>query len=106
MLRKFAAALLATTLIAGPALAAQPAAISGASPATQAAPAVKAADKNADKTADKNADKTVKTTKSAAHLVKHRKHVVRGKAGVMHQARHVKPANSHQASLAKTAKRS
>ena len=102
MLRKFAAALLATTLIAGPAFAAQPAAISGASPATQATPAVKAADKNADKTADK----TVKTTKSAAHLVKHRKHVVRGKAGVMHQARHVKPANSHQASLAKTAKRS
>ena len=103
MLRKFAAALLATTLIAGPAFAAQPAAIAGASPATQAAPAAKAADKNAAKTADK----TVKTTKTATHLVKHsRKHVVRGKAGAMHQARHVKPANSHQASLAKTAKRS
>ena len=39
MLRKFAAALLATTLIAGPAFAAQSSGTAGSAPATQAAPA-------------------------------------------------------------------
>jgi hypothetical protein len=89
MLRKFAVALVATTLIAGSAFAAQPTETSGAAPAaTQTAPAVK-------------------TTKIVAPTTRHvRKHVARGKVGTMHQARHVKSTKTHQASLAKSAKHS
>lgn len=89
MLRKFAVALVATTLIAGSAFAAQPSETSGAAPAaTQAAPAAK-------------------TTKIVAHTTKHvRKHVARRKAGNIHQARHVKSTKAHQASVAKSAKHS
>jgi hypothetical protein len=85
MLTKFAVALVATTLIAGSAFAAQPSGTSGAAPAaTQAAPAAK-------------------TTKIVAHTTKH---VARRKAGNIHQARHVKSSKTHQASIAKSAKHS
>jgi hypothetical protein len=89
MLRKFAVALVATTLIAGSAFAAQPSETSGTAPATtHAAPAVK-------------------TTKIVAHTSKHvRKHVARRKSGNIHQARHVKSSKTHQASVAKSAKHS
>jgi hypothetical protein len=89
MLRKFAVALVATTLIAGSAFAAQPSGTSGAAPAaTPAAPAAK-------------------TTKLVAYTTKHvRKHVARRKAGNIHQARHVKSSKTHQASVAKSAKHS
>jgi hypothetical protein len=89
MFRKFAVALVASTLIAGSAFAAQPSEMSGAAPATtQTAPAVK-------------------TTKVVAHTTKHvRKHVARRNAGNIHQARHVKPTRTHQASVAKSAKHS
>jgi len=89
MLRKFAVALVATTLIAGSAFAAQPSATSGTAPAaTHVAPAVK-------------------TTKIVAHTTKHvRKHAARRKTGTMHQARHVKSTKTHQASVAKSAKHS
>jgi hypothetical protein len=89
MLRKFAVALVATTLIAGSAFAAQPSETTGATPAaTQAAPAAK-------------------TAKIVAHTTKHvRKHVARRKAGNILQARHVKSSKTHQASVAKSAKHS
>ena len=89
MLRKFAVALVATTLIAGSAFAAQPSETSGAAPAaTQAVPAVK-------------------TTKIVAPTTKHvRKHVAHRKAANVQQARHVKSTKTHQASVAKSAKHS
>jgi hypothetical protein len=89
MLRKFAVALVATTLIAGSAFAAQPSETTGAAPATtQAAPAVK-------------------TTKVVAHTAKHvRKHVAHRKGGNIRQARHMKSTKTHQASVAKSAKHS
>src|ERR1700676_786480 len=93
MLRNFTAALLATTLIAGPALAAQSTGTAGSTPATQAAPAA-----HGKQTA------AVKPATSVKPMVKHaakhsRKHLVRGKSGTMHQARHIKPAKTHQAKV-------
>ena len=89
MLRKLAAALIATTMIAAPAFAQnydtpKPAAQSQAAPAATTAPT--------------KATKTVKHTKK-------QKHSARGNAA-MHQARHAKPAKSHQASFGKTVNKS
>jgi hypothetical protein len=71
MLRKFAAALLATALIAGPALAAPPAGSAG-SPATVSTSVNKPAVKH-------------------AKMVKHfRRHIVRHKVGKIKMARHFK----------------
>jgi hypothetical protein len=87
MLRKFAAALLASTLVAGTAFAAEP---SGNAGATAAAPAGATASVKAD------AAKTVKTVKHAHKSA--RKHFARGKVG-MKQAHHVKAGKTHQAKL-------
>jgi hypothetical protein len=88
MLKTIAAALLATTLVAGTALAAEPATTSAA-PATQTAPAPAA------KTAQ-----AVKPTKPVKHAHKSvRKHVV--KAGKTHQAKLSK--KTHQAKVSKQA---
>jgi hypothetical protein len=106
MLRKFAAALIATTLIAGPVFAAQSTGTAGTAPATApvSAPATTPS-------APASAAATVKTTKTVHHTVKHaRKHLARGKNGIktgsksgtMHLARHVKPAKTHQANTGKT----
>ena len=100
MLTKFAAALLATSLIAGSAIAAQPfgmAASSGAAPAVQTqTPATPAA-------------KTVKPANSVKHAARHRnharKHLARtGRA--VHHARHANPAKTHQVGMTKNTKRS
>jgi hypothetical protein len=105
MLTKFAAALLATSLIAGSALAAQPTpASNGAAPAVQSqtpsTPAAKATTKSTTKA----------TTKAVKHTARHRnhvrKHVARSKGHVVHHARHAKPAKTHQAGMSKSAKRS
>jgi hypothetical protein len=94
MLRNFAAALLATTLIAGPAFAAQSSDTAGA---THAAPA-------ASVTAAKTSE-TAKPVKVVKHVTKHtRKHVAHRTVGTMHQARQIKPAKTHQASIAKPVK--
>jgi hypothetical protein len=98
MLRKFAAALLATSLIAGSAIAAQPsgntAPNTGSTPAAQTqVPATPAATMN-------KAGKTVKHT--ARHRSHVRKHVARGRNHVVHHARHAKPAKTHQAGVAKS----
>jgi hypothetical protein len=99
MLTKFAAALLATSLIAGPALAAQP---SGTPASNGAAPAVQT---QTPSTA--NATKPAKTVKHAARRRNHvRKHVARSKGHVVHHARHAKPAKTHQAGMSKGSKRS
>jgi len=77
MLRKFAAAMLATALIAGPALAASPAGNVGSTPATVTAPA------------STNVIKPV--TKPAIKMVKHsRRHVVRHRVGKIKVAHHFK----------------
>jgi hypothetical protein len=106
MLRKFAAGLIATALIAGPAFA-QTSTPSGSAPATQTAPA-KAATAPANTMAAPavtktkqaaNPSKTVKHAKLHKKTVKHvasRSHV---KSGKMHQARHVKSVKTHQAKI-------
>ena len=88
MLRKFAAALIATTLVAGAAFAAEPSGTAGTMPAAATAN-VKAA--------------TAMPTKTVKHAQKNaRKHLARGKTGTMHQARHVNSAKTHQAAIAKS----
>jgi hypothetical protein len=97
MLRNFAAALLATTLIAGPAFAAQSTDTAGSTPATQAAPAAS--------TTNAKQSVATKPAKLVKHTAKHaRKHFAHRKTGAMHQARHVAPAKAHQASVVKSAK--
>jgi hypothetical protein len=100
MLTKFAAALLATTLVAGSAIAAQPsgAVVSPNTPATQMhSPSMPAA----------SANKAGKTLKHAArHRSHRRKHLARSKSGGLHQARHAKPAAAHQARVGKSANKS
>jgi hypothetical protein len=100
MLRKFAAVLLATTLIAGPAFAAQPSGNAGATPAAPAATAPAPAG-----AATKTVSTPVKPIKTVKHVRKHaRKHVVRGKTHTMKQARHLKPAKTHQSRVSHKAK--
>lgn len=96
MLRNFAIALVATTLIAGPVFAAQSSDTAGstsakpAAAATQTAPAV-------------NAKQPAKLAVKGTHV---RKRVAHGKNGPMHQARHIKPVKTHQANVNAAAKRS
>jgi len=101
MLTKFAAALLATSLIAGSAIAAQS---SGTPAANAAAPAVQT------QTPSMPAAKTAKPGKTVKHTARHRnhvrKHVARSKGHAVHHARHVKPITTHQAGMNKGAKRS
>ncbi|MGO8922067.1 MAG: hypothetical protein ACLQF4_03910 [Xanthobacteraceae bacterium] len=101
MLTKFAAALLATSLIAGSAIAAQP---SGMPASNGAAPAVQT------KTPPTPAANTVKPAKTVKHAARHRnhvrKHIARSKGHVEHHARHAKPAKTHQAGMTKSSKRS
>lgn len=99
MLTKFAAALLATSLIAGSAIAAQPsgmAASNGAAPALQT-PATAAV-------------KTVKPAKTVKHAARHRnhvrKHLARSKDRAVHHARHANPAKTHQVGMTKNTRRS
>jgi hypothetical protein len=99
MLTRFALALLATSLIAGSAIAAQPsgtAASNGTAAAVQTQPSSAPA-----------ATKAGKTVKHASRPRNHvRKHMARGKGHVVHQARHTKPTNgsiTHQARLNKNA---
>jgi uncharacterized protein YdeI (BOF family) len=89
MLRKFAAALIASSLLAAPAFAAQSSGSAGATPAAPAAQTQQPA----------NPTKTIKHARRHIH-----KHVVRTKSGTMHQARHGKLVKAHQASVAKPAK--
>jgi hypothetical protein len=114
MLSKFAAGLLATALIAGPAFAqtSNTGATSGSTPSatsstTQNAPAkavtapanTMSAPAATDAKQSTNPAKTEKHSKLHKKTVKHiasRSHV---KSGKMHQARHVKPVKSHQAKL-------
>jgi hypothetical protein len=101
MLRKFAAALLATALIAGPALAQTSTQAPGNAGST-AAPAAAAASTTGAKVQTKAAS-TVKSTKTASHIRKHvRKHLARGKTTTMKQARHVKSTKTHQIRAAKS----
>ncbi len=101
MLTKFAAALLATSLIAGSAIAAQPLGVPASNAAalalqtqTPATPSVK----------------TVKPAKSVKHAGRHRnhvrKHVARAKGHVVHHARNARPAKTHQVGMTKSTKRS
>jgi hypothetical protein len=105
MLRKFAAGLIATALIAGPAFAQT--STPAAAPVTQTAPA-KAATAPATTMAAPAVTKT-KVTANPSKAVKHAKlhkktvrHVASRshmKSGKMHQARHVKSVKTHQAKI-------
>ena len=98
MLRKFAAALVASALIAGPAFAqSNPAPAAGVPPAAQTTP-------NTSPTPHTAAKPSMKSGKSAKHTMKHvRKHTARSKAGAAtHQARHVKTGKTRHAGVAKT----
>ncbi|HEY4737406.1 MAG TPA: hypothetical protein VIH63_08435 [Xanthobacteraceae bacterium] len=98
MLTKFAAALLATSLIAGSAIAAQP---SGMPASNGAAPAVQT------QTPSTQAVKPGKTVKHTARHRNHvRKHIARSRGHVEHHARHAKPGKTHQAGMTKSVKRS
>jgi hypothetical protein len=82
MLRKFAAAMLATALIAGPALAASPAGNVGSTPSTVTAPAA------------------TSVAKPATKMVQHfRRHIVRHKVGKIKVA-HFKSAKAPRHHLA------
>jgi len=121
MLRKFAAGLIATALIAGPAFAqtsttsgSAPAATPSTAPVTQTAPA-KAAIAPANKMAapvvtdakpTANPSKTVKHAKLHKKTVKHAARQSHIKSGKMHQSRHVKSVKTHQAITGTSAKRS
>ena len=96
MLRNFAVALVATTLIAGPALAAQSSGTAGSTSATPAAPVTQTAPAT-------NAKQLAKQAVKQTHV---RKHLAHGKNSSMRQARHVKPAKTHQANVSAAAKRS
>jgi hypothetical protein len=96
MLRNFTAALLATTLIACPAFAAQPSGSTGSPPATAAGP-------NAQTTAKQtNTTMPVKTVKHARTHARH--HVARGKVGPMKLAKHFKATKTHRGHVAHIAK--
>lgn len=101
MLTKFAAALVATSLIASSAFAAQSSGNSGSMPAAQTSQTA-----NPSKTAT-----THKVVKVAKHRSAHaRKHLAsgkeRGKSRMERHARHTTPAKTHQVRVAKTAKHS
>jgi hypothetical protein len=101
MLTKFAAALLATSLIASSALAAQSSGNSGSMPAARTTQTAKPG----------KSGTTHRAIKVAKHRSTHaRKHLAsgkdRGKSRVQHHARHTTPAKTHQAGVAKTAKHS
>jgi hypothetical protein len=95
MLRNFAAVLLATTLIAGPAFAAQSSGGAGATPA-----AVPSASQSVTKQAHRTKpSKMVKRVRAHAH-----KHFARGKVGKMTLARHFKSTKTHRGHVAHIAK--
>jgi delta-aminolevulinic acid dehydratase/porphobilinogen synthase len=96
MLRNFAIALVATTLIAGPVFAAQSSDTAGSTAAKPAAPVTQA-------TPAANARQPAKEAVKQTHV---RKHVAHGKNGPRHQARHIKPVKTHQANVNTAAKRS
>jgi hypothetical protein len=96
MLRTFAAALIATTLVAGTAFAADSGMAGSAT--TQAAPAAS--------TTSVKADQTAKPAKSVKHVRKNtRNHVTRVRSGQM-RAYHVKGREVHQANGSAPAKHS
>jgi hypothetical protein len=102
MLTKFAAALIATSLVAGSAFAAQPSGNSGATPAAQTTQTASHVETKATKTATTH--KAVKTAKNrSAHA---RKHLASGNSRMVHHARHIAPAKTHQAGIGKSAKHS
>ncbi len=108
MLKKFAAALIATTLVAGPAFA-QSNGNSGTMPSAPSAQTVPASPTASMPAAKPTVKTTVKTAKTVKHATKHaRKHAARStkKGAAIHQARHAKPAKAHQAGIATAAKRS
>jgi hypothetical protein len=86
MLRNFAAALLATVLIAGPALAAQPSSGAGSMPAAAATPQTANA-----QTHQAKPSKSVKRMHTQV-----RKHVARAKAGTVKLSRHFETRTIHR----------
>jgi hypothetical protein len=97
MLRKFAGALIATALIAGPAFAATSADNSAVKPVTAAAHHHAIA-KHAKLTKHAKSAKHTKTVHARKHA---HKHVAHGKLHHVKQARHLKPATAPKATTSK-----
>src|SRR5579862_2681395 len=93
MLRNFTAALIATALVAGPALAAQPSKDAGAAPAAPAAPA---------NVKGQNAIKQTEVRKPVKHARNHVRHA--RTYGRHHVAQHVTHATKHLAKPGKVTK--
>jgi hypothetical protein len=115
MLRNFATALVATALIAGPALAQTSGSTSGSAPVTapakQTAPVNAAPANTASAPAASNAQQSAKPGKTVKHAKIHKKTVRHstgrsGKSSKMHQARHIKSTKTHQVNTGRAAKRS
>jgi hypothetical protein len=104
MLRNFTAALIATALVAGPALAAQPSSNAGAAPAAPAAaPAAPATIKGQNAIKQADARKPVKTVKHAR--IQARTHVRHVRTyGRHHVAQHVAHVTKHLAKPGKVTK--
>jgi hypothetical protein len=97
MLRNFTAALIATALIAGPALAAQPSSNAGAAPAAVSAAPADTKGQAVPKATD--ARKPVKTVKHARNHVRHARSY-----GRHHAAQHVAHVTKHLAKPGKVTK--
>ena len=101
MLRNFTAALIATALVAGPALAAQPSSNAGAAPAAPAvaAPAAPANIKGQNAIKQTDVRKSVKTVKHGRTHVRHARTY-----GRHHVAQHVAHVTKHLAKPGKVTK--
>ena len=97
MLRNFTAALIATALVAGPALAAQPSSNAGAAPVAPAAAPADIKGQNAIKQTD--VSKPVKTVKHARIHMRHARTY-----GRQHVAQHVTHVTKHIAKPGKVTK--
>ncbi len=87
MLRNFFAALIATALVAGPALAANPSSNAGAAPAVAAAPATPANIKGQNTIKQTDVRKPVKTVKHARNHVRQAR--IYGRHHVVHVTKHI-----------------
>ena len=98
MLTKFAAVLVATSLVAGSAIAAPPSGNSNSAPADQSAQTPDFGKTGAAKTRAAKTVTTHKTVKTEKNRPMHaREHFASGKSRMMHHARHTAPVKTHQA---------
>lgn len=107
MLTKFAAALIATSLLAGSAFAAQPSGNSGSGLSAQTGQTADATKTQTTKTHASKTATTHETAKTAKNRsMRARKHLAGGKSRMARHAHRNVPAKAHQAGVAKNNKHS